>query len=286
MSTLYIVATPIGNLEDLTLRALRVLSEVDLIAAEDTRVTRRLLDRYEIRTPVTSYHEHNKRAKLAKLLPMLQEKSIALVSDAGMPAVSDPGSELVSAAVAAGVTVVSIPGVSAVTAAIAVSGLPVDSFIYLGFLPRKRTERKRLLESLAVETRVLLAFEAPHRLIAALKDIGDTLGDRRIVVCRELTKLYEEVFRATVSEALSHFDKPRGEFTLVIEGSVERPGSGQVREEEARTLLARLRADGAHATDVVALVAKQSGLSRREVYRLWLETKEQPAGGANEKIDL
>ena len=270
MPTLYVVATPIGNLEDVTLRALRVLREVDLIAAEDTRVTRRLLERYEIPTRLTSYHEHNKASKIPKLLDTLSEQNVALVSDAGTPGVNDPGAELVSAAAAEGIEVVSVPGPSAVTAAIAASGMGVDRFIYLGFLPRKRSERRRVLALLKEDTRTVLAFETPHRLHAALLNIRDTLGDRRIAVCRELTKVHEEVFRGKVSEALEYFREPRGEFTLVIEGAGAEP-SLVPDEEEARALLAKLRADGARAKDAVAAVAERTGLRKSEAYRLWLE---------------
>ncbi len=282
MPSLYVVATPIGNLEDLTLRAIRVLGEVGLIAAEDTRVTRRLLARYDIHTPLTAYHEHNKRSKLRVLLDELTRKDVALVSDAGMPGISDPGPELVRAAVAAGVEVVPIPGASAITSAIAVSGLPITEFVYLGFLPRRGVERRRLLESLAAEGRALLALETPHRLLAALGDIRDTLGDRRIAVCRELTKLHEEVFRASVSEAIAHFGEPRGEFTLVIEGFVGGLKEPPIQEAEARALLARLRADGARAKESVAQVAEASGLSKRALYRLWLDTKGRTTGDAED----
>ena len=280
MPTLYVVATPIGNLEDLTLRALRVLREVDLIAAEDTRVTRRLLDRYDIPTRLTSYNEHNNARKLPKLISTLSHKSVALVSDAGVPGINDPGSELVAAAVQAGVPVVPVPGPSAVTSALAISGLSIDQFVYLGFLPRKRAERRTRLESLASDTRALLAFEAPHRLRAGLGDIRDVLGDRRVVVCREMTKLHEEVFRGTASEALDHFVRPRGEFTLVIEGGPETTARQPGHEESARALLARLRADGARARDAVAQVVESTGLSRRAVYTMWLETRgHDKAGG-------
>ncbi|MDP6452814.1 MAG: 16S rRNA (cytidine(1402)-2'-O)-methyltransferase, partial [SAR202 cluster bacterium] len=219
MPTLYIVSTPIGNLEDITLRALRVLGEVGLIAAEDTRVTRRLLARYEIDTPLTSYHEHNKLAKIPELVSRLEEIDIALVSDAGTPGVNDPGQELVSAAAAQGYDVIGIPGPSAVTTAISLSGIAMEGFIYLGFLPRKQGQRKRLLESAVSEGRALVMFETPHRLRSALSDALSVLGDRQLAVCRELTKLYEEVFRGTISESLDHFGNPRGEFTLVISGA-------------------------------------------------------------------
>ena len=275
MPSLYIVATPIGNLEDLTLRALRVLREVDLIAAEDTRVTRKLLSRYEIAGRLVSYHEHNSGRRLPELLKALTSGDVALVSDAGTPGVNDPGSELVSAAAAAGFPVIPLPGASAVTTALAVSGLPVGQFVYLGFLPRKRGERTRLLGPLTNERRTLLAFEAPHRLRGALKDILDTLGDRRIAVCRELTKLHEEVFRGTVAEALEHFGEPRGELTLVIEGGRGEPDDGADLEASARALLVQARADGALVKDAVARAVRETGLSRHAVYRLWLETKDQ-----------
>lgn len=278
MPTLYIVATPIGNLEDITLRAIRVLREVGLIAAEDTRVTRKLLERYDIPTPLTSYHEHNKAARLPALLGALAEKDVALVSDAGMPGINDPGAELVAAAAERGYPVVPVPGPSALTTAIAVSGLPIEQFLYLGFLPRTPGERRRLLESLASERRALVAFETPHRLGEALRDALEALGDRRIAVCRELTKLHEEAFRGTISGALAHFQEPRGEFTLVIEGTTaeagERPTpAGAVTEDDVRALLARLRAEGLGAKQAVALAVKESGLPRRQVYRLWLEAK-------------
>ena len=210
MPALYVVATPIGNLEDVTLRAIRVLKEVKLIAAEDTRKTKRLLDHYGISTPMTSYYEHNKMTKLGYLLRFLETDDLALVSEAGMPGISDPGYELVVAAAKQGVRVVPIPGPSAIVAAVAVSGLPTDQFTYLGFLPRKKSERVHLLEQVALETRTLVAFEAPHRLIDALKDLLDVLGDRRMAVVRELTKLHEEIFRGTTSEAIEHFQQPKG----------------------------------------------------------------------------
>ena len=279
MGTLYVVATPIGNLEDITLRALRVLGEADVIAAEDTRVTRKLLARHGIRTPVTSYHEHNKRTKLPELLALLRDKSVALVSDAGTPGVNDPGPELVSKAAEAGVAVVSIPGASAVTSAIAVSGLTIDQLLFLGFLPRKRADRRRLLGSLAAERRTLLAFEAPHRLKGALSDILEHLGDRRVAVCRELTKLHEEVYRAAVSEALLHFTEPKGEFTLVIKGATEEPDGKEGQEDRARAILARLRAKGARARDAVTEAVEETGLPRSRVYRIWLATSEAPKHG-------
>ncbi len=273
MPTLYVVATPIGNLEDITLRAVRVLGEVALIAAEDTRVTRRLLSRYGISTPATSYHEHNARAKLPVLLKRLEADDIVLVCDAGTPGINDPGQELVSAAASQGVNVITIPGASALTSAVAVSGVPMDGFIYLGFLPRRSSERKRLLGALASERRALVAFEAPRRLRASLADLLATLGDRQVAVCRELTKLHEEVFRGTVSEATAHFDQPRGEFTLVVEGA--EPQMQVKPDADARPLLEELRRRGTSGRDAVALVSAATGVGRRALYAMWLELPEK-----------
>lgn len=269
MSKLYVVTTPIGNLEDITLRALRVLNEVSIIAAEDTRVTRRLLSRYNISTPTTSFHDHNARSKLAILLKRLEEDDIAIVCDAGTPAINDPGQELVSAAVRNGVEVAVIPGASALTAAIAVSGITMKSFVHLGFLPRASRKRKQLLESLASEKRGIVAFETPHRLQASLHDLLAHLGDREVSVCRELTKLHEEVFRGRVSEAATHFDKPRGEFTLVIEG-VRTPEKPDVAVDP-RPLLEEFRRHGTSTRDAVAMASEATGLGRRELYTIWLE---------------
>lgn len=218
MSSLYVIATPIGNLEDISLRALRLLREVKLIAAEDTRTTRRLLNAYDIKTPMTSYHEHSRKARLDYLLDFVENEDLALVSEAGMPGLSDPGYNLIVAAIERGICVVPVPGASAVITSLVVSGLPTDQFVYLGFLPRRQGQRQRLLSSLVDERRSLVAFETPHRLGEALGDIEEILGDRRLSVCRELTKIHEEIFRSNVSKAREHFTEPRGEFTLVIEG--------------------------------------------------------------------
>ena len=287
MPTLYVVATPIGNLEDVTLRALRVLGEVELIAAEDTRVTRKLLARYDIPTRLTSYHEHNRHAKLPKLLAALEKGDVALVSDAGTPGINDPGWELVRAAAEAGAAVEVAPGASAVASAIAASGMPVDQFVYLGFLPRTGAARRRMLESVESERRALIALETPHRLRAALADLLHTLGDRPVAVCRELTKLHEEVFRGTVSSALAHFERPKGEITLVIGGRVASAETAHEREDDARALLERMRSDGTGARDAVAHAAAASGLSRRDVYRMWLETAGDPErrSGAEGRMD-
>ncbi len=270
MGTLYVVGTPIGNLEDVSLRALRVLSEVDLIAAEDTRRTRKLLTRYEINTPLTSYHEHNKLTKLDELLSTLEQKDVALVSEAGMPGLSDPGYELIEAAIARDIPVVPVPGPSALITALVVSGLPTDSFLFLGFLPRRRKERRQLLASVARERRTLVAFEAPHRLLASLTDLKDVLGDRRIALARELTKVHEEVWRGSVGQALAHFEEnpPRGEFTLVIEGAREERvtwDEGQVMEA-----LAELTAEDVERKEAIKAVSDLAGWPKREVYKVAL----------------
>jgi len=272
LGTLYVVGTPIGNLEDISLRALRILREVDLIAAEDTRTTRKLLARYGIETPLTSYHEHNKLTKLDYLLETLRQKDVALVSEAGMPGLSDPGYELIRAAIERGIPVVPVPGPSALVTALVVSGLPTDSFVYLGFLPRRREERRRLLESVARERRTLVAFEAPHRLLATLADLKEVLGDRRIAIARELTKVHEEVWRGTTDEALARFEEapPRGEFTLVIEGARE----ARWDEERVRRALRRMLGEGVGTREAVKAVAELAGWPKREVYELALEEGE------------
>ncbi|MDD5311972.1 MAG: 16S rRNA (cytidine(1402)-2'-O)-methyltransferase [Dehalococcoidia bacterium] len=219
MPVLYIVATPIGNLEDISLRALRVLKEVHLIAAEDTRTARKLLNRYDIKTRLTSYFEHNKKTKLQFLLDTLETDDIALISEAGTPGISDPGYELIKEAIAKNIEVVAVPGSSAVITAVAVSGLPTDQFVYVGFLPRKKSERKLLLRSLVTEPRTIVCFESPYRVLQSLNEMQDIFGERKIAVCRELTKMHEEVFRDTIGHAVEHFKRPRGEFTLVIEGT-------------------------------------------------------------------
>ena len=265
---LYIVATPIGNLEDISLRAIRILGEVKLIAAEDTRKTRHLLTYYKIRCPVTSYHEFNKLSKLPALLARAEVDHIALVSNAGMPGISDPGYELVSAAAQKGIPVIPIPGSSVVITALAVSGLPTNEFIYLGFLPRKKSQRRTMLTSIAVETRTIVVFEAPHRFQSALKDLLEILGERQIAVCREMTKLHEEIFRGSISEAIDHFDKPRGEFTIVIQGKLEkdRVDTGNTLENELRTL----QQQGVNAKEAIPRVVKSTGLPKKEVYKAWL----------------
>lgn len=268
MPALYIVATPIGNIEDISLRALRVLKQVDLIAAEDTRTTRQLLNAYGIKTPLTSYHEHNKRAKLGYLLDCLKEKNVALVSEAGMPGLSDPGYELIVAAIKQGSSIVPVPGASAVITALAISGLPANQFLYLGFLPRRMGTRRRLLLSVADEPRTMVAFEAPHRLVETLKDALEIFGDRKVAVCRELTKVHEEVFRGKLSQAIGYFAQPRGEFTLVIEGKARpEPEISEQVEQELR----RLYQQGAKAKQVASQLSKTSGISKNKLYQAWLK---------------
>jgi 16S rRNA (cytidine1402-2'-O)-methyltransferase len=273
MGTLYLVATPIGNLEDITLRALRVLREVGLVAAEDTRHTRKLLARYEIETPVTSYYEHNKLTKLDSILDALKTGDVALVSDAGMPGLSDPGYELVRACLERGVPMVPVPGPSAVVTALVASGLPTDQFLYLGFLPRRAGARRALLASVARERATLVCFEAPHRLLAALGDLGVALGNRPVTVARELTKLHEEIWRGTLEEALVHFrtNPPRGEFTLVVGGA---PVTEERWDEaQVQSALEEVLAQGASTRTASQEVALLAGWPRREVYALALQVR-------------
>jgi 16S rRNA (cytidine1402-2'-O)-methyltransferase len=275
MGALYLVATPIGNLEDITLRSLRILAAVPLIAAEDTRTTRKLLTHHGLRAPrLLSYTERSRRARTSAILQALEAGDVALVSEAGTPAISDPGAHLVEAAAAAGHRVVPVPGPSALTAALAVSGLPTRRFHYLGFLPRQASQRRRLLREVASWPDTLVAFEAPHRLRAALQDLHEAFGDRRIAVCRELTKVHEEVFRGTLTEAIAHFSEPRGEVTLVIEGAGEGKSKPEVAPDLDALLLER-RARGMRARDAVREVAREAGLPHRAVYERWLGLAER-----------
>jgi 16S rRNA (cytidine1402-2'-O)-methyltransferase len=269
VGTLYLTATPIGNLEDITLRAIRILSSAALIAAEDTRHTRKLLDHYKIHTPLVSYHEHNKLTRIEPILAALQSGDVALVSDAGMPALNDPGFELVRAVLAAGYPVSPAPGASAPLAALVASGLPTDAFLYLGYLPRKRSERRQAIETVTALPYTLIFLEAPHRLTAALADLAELFGPRRVAVARELTKLHEEIVRATLPEALEHFtlQEPRGEFTLIIEGrtSQERWSEAQLHQAAESGLAA-----GVAPSQLASDLATQSGWPRRQIYRLLL----------------
>ncbi len=286
MSTLYIVATPIGNLEDITLRALRVLREARLIAAEDTRHTRTLLDHYQIKTPCISYHEFNKLARLDEILTALASGDVALVSDAGTPALSDPGFELVGACIAAGFPVTPVPGPSAPVAALVASGLPTERFAYVGFLPRRSIERRALLADMADLALTLVCFEAPHRLLDSLGDVLAVLGDRRIVVAKDLTKRFEDLRRGTLSELVSHFSthSPRGEYTLVIEGQqvvnerkrdrnrIQVPVEALVPPNEAEIArrLRVLRAQGQNGSAAARAVAHELGVQKSVAYQIWL----------------
>lgn len=276
--TLYVVATPIGNLEDITLRAMRVLREVALIAAEDTRTTRKLLARHEIRTPLLSFHRHNHVRQMPRILEALAEGDVALVSDAGVPTVSDPGAELVRKALESGITVMPIPGASAVTAALSASGMAADRFTFVGFLPRRRSDRLRMLEGLASIETTLVFFEAPHRLRDTLEDILSAWRDRRMTVCRELTKKFEEVFAGPISEALERFDEPRGEFTLVVEGA-EPVGAEVWEPEKVREALEALKRDGIRAKEAVRRVVEASGMRRSLVYREWVSLGDGESNG-------
>jgi 16S rRNA (cytidine1402-2'-O)-methyltransferase len=273
MSTLFLVATPIGNLEDITARAVRVLSEVGLIAAEDTRQTRKLLNHLGIRTRLESYYEHNKLSKLETILDALEHGDVALVSDAGTPALNDPGYELVRAVLDAGHKVSPIPGPSAPVAALVASGLPTDRFVYLGYLPRKANQRKRRLEEVQHFTYTLVCFETPHRLIAALGDLQAILGDRQIAVARELTKLHEEIFRGTIAQAAAYFKESpvRGEITLVIAGASRNTERWSLTRVES--VLKEALSFGDSPSQIARDVADESGWPRRELYKMITETQ-------------
>jgi 16S rRNA (cytidine1402-2'-O)-methyltransferase len=269
--TLYIVPTPIGNLEDITLRALRILREVRLIAAEDTRTTHKLLAHYAITTPQIAYHEHNKLTRLESILEALAQGDVALVSDAGTPGISDPGYELIREAIARGIPVVPLPGPSAVLPALVASGLPTDSYVYLGFLPRKAGELRTVLSILTAERRTLIVYESPNRLIDTLAAIIEVLGDRPVAVARELTKLYEEFRRGPASEVLAHFKahEPRGEIVLVIGGAPPESAAAWSEERVLAALQNRLTA-GETRSAAVKAVAADAGWERRVVYDLSL----------------
>ena len=265
--TLYIVATPIGNLEDITARAVRILGEVDLIACEDTRQTRKLLDRYNIAKPLVSYHEHNEQARSADLVRELEAgKNIALVSDAGTPLIADPGYRLVEQARNRGITVCPIPGPSALLAALSASGLPMDSFSFHGFLPQKRGQRRKFLEDLRASEATLVFYEAPHRILDALEDLAEILGPRPVVLARELTKIHEEFLRGTAAEVRETLEKRpsvKGEITLMI-------GKGETAEIDNTPLaeaVEKLVESGISRMNALKTVARQRGLSKREVYK-------------------
>lgn len=266
--TLYLVATPIGNLGDLSPRAVETLAGADFIAAEDTRVSVKLLNHFDIKKPLVSYHEHNRAtAGQAILTRLLGGETCALVTDAGTPAISDPGQELVALCAENGVTVQAIPGCCAAITALAVSGLDTRRFTFEGFLPSGKKERRTALEELTGEVRTMVFHEAPHRLRAALADMAEVLGDRPIALCRELTKLHEDTVRTTLAQAAAYYaaNEPRGEYVLVVAGRAKQQGP-QLTLEEGVDRVLRLRADGVRMKDAVRQVADDTGLSRNELY--------------------
>ncbi len=275
--TLYIVGTPIGNLEDMTFRAVRILRQVDLIAAEDTRHTGKLLHHFQIDTPQMSYHAHNNRYRVPELLQRLRDDgTIALVSDAGMPGISDPGYELVRACREAGVAVSPIPGPSAGVAALSASGLPTDQFVFEGFLPVKGAPRRDRLAALKAEPRTLLLYEAPHRLRQTLGDLKEILGsERRLILARELTKRYEEFWQGSIAAAVERYTEqtPQGEFTLVVAGGESKAPA--LSEADITSELRRLLAQGLSHSDASRQLAQQADLPRRHVYQLALSLKQQ-----------
>ncbi len=274
---LFLVSTPIGNLEDITLRALRVLKEVDLIACEDTRHTRRLLGHFGISKPTISYHEHNEQQRAEELAERLARgESIAMVTDAGTPGISDPAYRIVTAAIERGVTVTPVPGATAMIAGLVASGLPTDSFLFAGFLPSKKQARRARFEELKLERATLVVYETPHRIREALIDVREILGDRQTAVARELTKLHEQFIRGAVSDIIAHFDanEPRGEMTLVIAGNRD-DNLTPVEDASISQQVERLmRDEGLSRNDAIKQAARSRGLSKREAYQLMLEEKE------------
>ncbi len=268
MGTLFLVATPIGNLEDISQRAIQTLQQVNLIACEDTRHSRKLLSHYHITTPVTSYFEHNKYSKIPAILKALAQGDVALISDAGTPGLNDPGYELINQALDKGYPVSPIPGACAPIAALVASGLPSDAFLFVGYLPRKKSERQQRLLQFVDLPYTLILLEVPHRLVACLKDMLDIFGDRRIAIAREMTKIHEEIFRDSLQSAIDYYsaNEPRGEFTLVLEGA----NSPKTRwtENELIDWIKEQLANGNSASRIAASAALISGWQRREVYSL------------------
>ena len=278
MSTgvLYIVATPIGNLEDITLRAIRVLKEADAIAAEDTRHTQKLLSKFDIHTPLTSYHDHNKEEKAPVLVSRLLEgESIALVSDAGTPGISDPGYFLINLAIDQKVPVVPIPGATAAIAALSVSGLPTDRFVFEGFLPSKHTARMKRLTELAKEERTLIFYEAPHRIMQALEDMQTVLGDRKAVLTRELTKVHEQVLRGRIPDVRKQLEagSMKGEFTIIVEAAASGADRVNISAEEYLKNLILHR--GLPKKEAIAVAAHDLGVPKKEIYKIGLTIKEE-----------
>ncbi|HEU4342471.1 MAG TPA: 16S rRNA (cytidine(1402)-2'-O)-methyltransferase [Candidatus Binatia bacterium] len=270
---LYIVATPIGNLEDMTLRGVRTLGEADVIAAEDTRHTQILLNHFGIRTPVTSYHEHNEKTKARQLMDRLERgQSVALVSDAGTPAISDPGYRLIVAAIAAGIRVTPVPGVSAVTAVLSASGLPTDRFVFEGFLPAKKNDRRARLQSLSADTRTLVFYEAPHRLKESLEDLCEILGDREAVLAREVSKIHEEFWRGRLADAAREASERNiiGEITLVIKGS---SGEPKITEDRLKTEIIELRKKAMRVKEIADYLGEKYRYPKKAIYRLAIEQK-------------
>ena len=273
---MYIVSTPIGNLEDITLRALRVLREVQLIAAEDTRRTKKLLNAYQIRTPLTSLYSHNELEKSSFLISRISDGvNVAYVSDAGTPGISDPGYILVNRAIENNIKVVPIPGISAVITALSVSGLPMDYFVFNGFLPSRANKRKQFLELLKDESRTMVFYESPNRLISTLQDIEEILGNREVVVSRELTKVFEEILRGNVRKIINSLQERviKGEITLVVAGKDETPP--RVSNEEIKIRFEKLHEDLELTTrDIVEIISRETGTSKRRVYRQVLKLVE------------
>ena len=276
--TLYLCATPIGNLEDMTFRVIRTLKEVDMIAAEDTRNSIKLLNHFEIKTPMTSYHEYNKIEKGHKLVQMLLEgKNLALITDAGTPGISDPGEELVQMCYEAGVPVTSLPGAAACITALTLSGLSTRRFAFEAFLPSDKKERQQVLEELKNDTRTVICYEAPHRLVKTLKELLEALGDRRITICRELTKKHETAWQTHIAEASEYYQEnaPKGECVLVIEGRSREELKAEEQEQwEQMPLEAHMEhyeSQGMDHKSAMKRVAKDRGVSKRDIYRMLLE---------------
>ena len=272
MGKLYIVPTPIGNLEDISLRALRILREATLIAAEDTRTSRVLTRHYDIDTPMTSYHEHNKLSRLEDILNALERGDVALISDAGTPGISDPGYELIAAAIDGGFDVVPLPGASAITAALTGSGLATDRFLFVGFLPRKTGALRESLAELSLRRETIVAFESPYRLHATLELLSEVAGaDRRVCVAREISKKFEQFVRGTAAELAEHFkrENPRGEVTLVIAGADA--AAAVWTEAQVRRALSARMADGASLSRAASDIAKSAGWKKKAVYKLGVE---------------
>lgn len=277
MGTLYLVATPIGNLEDITLRALRILGEVSLILAEDTRQTSKLLQHYNISNRIESFHEHNEDKMLPRVLQILENGDVALVSDAGTPLLNDPGYTLVREAIRSGYRVSPVPGPSAPLAALTASGLAVNAFAYLGYLPRKSSEREKVLRSVAELPYTLIFLETPHRLLASLEDIRQVLGERKIVIAREMTKIHEEFFRGTPSQAITHFQQqpPRGEITLLLSGKAPQSASSRWTREQLQHTIKNALNHGENPTRLARRLAEVTGWKRREVYNIIIETQKE-----------